>query len=965
MDYDELLHSYEAILIEKADLVRENERLRALLGLDPIPVKDDSVLSMQHETQENELPSSTSGSVGKTTAPSEKIRLFMSLFRGRDDVYPKRWENQKGLSGYSPVCINEWRQGICMKPKMKCSNCAAQSYSELNEGVIESHLKGKSVIGVYPLLQDDTSWFLVLDFDDEHWEKDIEAIWAVCDEFGIPIAVERSRSGNGAHLWFFFDKPIAASLARRFGAALLTHSMNRRHELSFNSYDRMFPNQDTMPKGGFGNLIALPLQQTARKQGNSEFVDESLTPYQDQWAFLAVVRRLTSDNLKQLISILAPGNELGSLKRDEESDEKPWEVKNPLLNCEEIPPIIKVVRGNMLYISKQGLSDRVLNQIKRLAAFRNPEFYKAQAMRMSTFGKPRIISCADEDESYIYLPRGCDHSLTCMFEEWGAQINWMDKTNCGRPIDIEFNGILREDQPKAVSELMRRDIGVLSGTTAFGKTVVALKLIAERKVNTLIIVDKVSLVSQWKDRISQFLVINETLPESEPSKKRGRKKKVSVIGQIGAGKDQAGGIIDIAVMQSLNRKGEVKELVRNYGMVIVDECHHISAFSFEEVLKHVNARYVYGLTATPARKDGHHPIIFMQCGPIIFRDDAIKQAFKRPFEHYVVPRFTSFRLPTWQQESDLSIQDVYSELVKSEIRNEQIVEDVIRSYESGRNCIILTGRTAHVELLANKLSIKIPDVITLTGGMGTKDTREAMNRLRSAPVSVPVVVVATGKYVGEGFDEPRLDTLFLAMPISWKGTLQQYAGRLHRLYEGKSEVQVYDYVDLHVRVLGKMHSRRLSGYASIGYMAKGERIDDEAADIIFDKQSFLPIFSQDMLNSRREILIVSPFVTKRRAYQMLESLRTPLQQGVRVTVVTRPLDSSSGDGYDDLNETLKVLEQAGIEIVFKPNIHQKFAILDQKIVWYSSINLLSYGSAEESMMRLVNGNIAFELMKVI
>ena len=445
----------------------------------------------------------------------------------------------------------------------------------------------------------------------------------------------------------------------------------------------------------------------------------------------------------------------------------------------------------------------------------------------------------------------------------------------------------------------------------------------------------------------------------------GRKKNRSIIGQIGHGKNALSGIIDIAIMQSVNRMGEVKDCIKDYGMVIVDECHHVSAFSYEKVLKSTNAKYVYGLTATPARKDGHHPIIFMQCGPVRYRDDAKKQAEKRPFEHFIMPRFTSLRVPLDKDEKDISINELYAEIVVNEMRNQLIVDDVVKCYENGRNCIVLTERTAHVESIARELSKKIPDVISTVGGMGVKETRETMARIANTPMEKPLVLVATGRYIGEGFDEPRLDTLFLAMPISWKGTLQQYAGRLHRLFEGKSEVQIYDYIDIHVRMLEKMYHKRLNGYAAIGYKAKGESIAEESMDVIFDKSSFLPVYTNDIVNSSREILIVSPFVTNKRASQMMQYLETALKNKVKVIVVTRPIEDFKDRNTTSLKDSLELLKNAGVSLVFKSNIHQKFAVMDQKIIWYGSINLLSFGSAEESIMRLESVNIANELIKSI
>ena len=480
--------------------------------------------------------------------------------------------------------------------------------------------------------------------------------------------------------------------------------------------------------------------------------------------------------------------------------------------------------------------------------------------------------------------------------------------------------------------------------------------------------DRVALVAQWEKRLTEFLTLNEEILAAEEvtgTKRRGRQKKSSNIGTIQGGKDNSSGIIDIAVMQSMKKKGEIRECIANYGMIIVDECHHVSAISFETILKSATAKYVYGLTATPVRKDGHHPIIFMQCGPIRFRDDARKQARMRPFDHFIIPRFTGLRVPLDKSEEEVTIQDLYSEIVVNESRNQFIIDDVLKSHEKGRNCLILTERTAHVRLLAERLHKEIPDIISLTGGMGNKMTKEVMATLANIPPDRPLTLVATGKYVGEGFDEPRLDTLFLAMPISWKGTLQQYAGRLHRLFAEKSEVQIYDYVDVRVKKLERMYNRRLNGYASIGYKAKGESIASDPIDFIFDKSNFLPVYTNDMANAAREILIVSPFVTGKRTNQMIPCMKNAIDKKVKVHLVTRPIKDFKGKDVTALQDTFNLLRDVGVEIIFRPNIHQKFAIMDQRIVWYGSINLLSFGGAEESIMRLESPTIANELMKSI
>lgn len=949
-----LLEKYNALVAENETLKKENKRLREKLR-DILP----------SQSCEATFPAQSDGHIQPSgllseIPPSEKIKLFATLFRGRDDVYAKRWENKKGDTGYSPVCRNEWRSGVCRKPQVKCSVCTHKAYDELTEPVIEDHLRGKIIAGIYPLCMDEACRFLAMDFDDEGWQRDITTLRSVCLAFDISVVVERSRSGSGAHAWFFFDTPIPAVVARKFGSALITCSMSRHHELSFKSYDRLFPNQDTMPKGGFGNLIALPLQKKARELGNSVFIDENFEPYENQWEFLSAIQKMSEENVATLAARLSGQDELGALKKDDEEIEKPWEPKPRIgLTAQDFPKEMELVRANMIFIPKAGISQKGLNAMKRLAAFKNPEFYKAQAMRLSTYGKDRIISCCDETPDYLCLPRGCEGDIAALCTDAGITPAWLDKTQKGKSIQVDFNGILRDEQCQAADELLKHENGVLSATTAFGKTVIAANLIAERKVNTLILVHRQQLLAQWADRLAEFLKIDEVLPVME--KKRGRQKKQNVIGLIGAGKKSPSGIVDIAIMQSLSSGGDVLELVKDYGMVIVDECHHVSAFSFEQILKTVTAKYVYGLTATPARQDGHHPIIFMHCGPVRYRVDAKQQARLRPFEHYIIPRFTNFRLSFEVDEKDCSIHELYSEIVSNDWRNRLITDDVIKSYSEGRNSLVLTERTAHVEVLAKMLQGSIPDVISLTGSASTKEKRAAFIRINETPAGQPLTLLATGKYIGEGFDEPRLDTLFLAMPISWKGTVQQYAGRLHRLFAGKENVQIYDYVDSQVRVFSKMYNKRLAGYASLGYKVRAEGLADNSMDIIFDHQNFQAVYENDLAIARKEIVIVSPFVSKRRIQQVSPLIAAALHKQIKVVVMTRPVTDHKDD--KTLRAIFTELESVGLQITFKSNIHQKIAIIDQSIVWYGSINLLGYGRSEETMMRLESANIARELLK--
>jgi len=508
MDYRKLLEKHNALLEQVDRLTKENIQLKAQLGLSES--ERIQITTSERNTARN-LPDDESAdrnrfpSVDSTSDSLSKIRLFMSLFEGRDDVYAKRWENKnKGTSGYSPVCLNQWQSGVCAKPKIPCSKCENKLYAALDGDVIENHLKGNIVVGIYPMLPDETCCFLAMDFDETDWQKDISVLRNVCTEFNIPFAVERSRSGKGGHVWFFFESRLYAALARKFGTALLTCSMGRRHEIQFKSYDRLFPSQDTMPKGGLGNLIALPLQKAARENKNSEFIDDDFKSYRDQWAFLSTIQKIPEDRLADLISELCPGHELGTLKIDEEEEtEKPWERHRDKTGLREIdfPKQLDIVKANMLFIPKSGISQRALNRLKRLASFKNPMFYKQQAMRLPTYGHPRVVSCADETKEYLCLPRGCEPELFQELEKLGIDIRFIDKTYSGKRIDVEFRGHLRDEQSLALKHLLQCNIGILSGTTAFGKTIVAIKLIAEKKVNTLILVDKVSLLSQWKEKL--------------------------------------------------------------------------------------------------------------------------------------------------------------------------------------------------------------------------------------------------------------------------------------------------------------------------------------------------------------------------------------------------------------------------------------------------------------------------------
>ena len=766
-------------------------------------------------------------------SPAEaKIVLFRSLFHGREDVYPRRFESRKtGRAGYSPVCGNEWVQGICEKPRIKCSECPHQRFLPVTDDVIRWHLQGHDdhsrdfVMGVYPMLLDETCFFLAADFDKTTWQDDVAAFLETCRQMNLPAALERSRSGRGGHIWFFFNEPVPATLARKLGAHILTETMERRPDIGLDSYDRFFPNQDTLPPGGFGNLIALPLQKRPRESGNGLFLDERMTPYPDQWEFLSSVHKISRGEVEEVVRLAEAKGKVIGVRLVPEGDEEeaaPWMAppsrrRKDTLIAGPLPKTLELTLANQIYIAKEVLPPALRNRLIRLAAFQNPEFYKAQAMRLSTYDKPRIIACAEDHPKHIGLPRGCLDDLLQSLSDLNIKTVVRDQRNPGQLLKVTFQGELRPEQIVAAQAMLAQDTGVLAASTAFGKTVVAAWLIAQRGVNTLVLVHRRQLQQQWIERLSIFLGM-----------------PVGAIGRIGGGRAKPTGLLDVAVIQSLVRNGLVDDLVGNYGHLIVDECHHLSAQSFELVARQAKAKFVTGLSATVTRKDGHHPIIFMQCGPVRYRVNAKQRAAAHPFKHTVMVRPTDFRpLRPANPNVRLQFHELYEELIGDEERNRLICHDLMQTLREGRSPLVLTERNEHLDSLAKQLAREVQHLVVLRGGMRKKELDAISGRLAAIPAEEARVILATGRYVGEGFDDARLDTLFLALPVSWHGTIAQYVGRLHRLYDGKREVRVYDYADLNVPMLARMFDRRSRGYEAIGYKMQlpGSAVPGWPADV--------------------------------------------------------------------------------------------------------------------------------------
>ncbi|PYT71902.1 MAG: restriction endonuclease subunit R [Acidobacteria bacterium] len=755
------------------------------------------------------------GGVNQRSPAQAKVALFRSLFRGREDVYPQRFESRKtGRAGYSPACGNEWVRGICEKPRIKCSECPHQHFLPVTDDVIRWHLCGQDdkgrefVMGVYPMLRDETCFFLAADFDKATWQQDAGAFLETCRQMSVPAALERSRSGNGGHVWFFFNEAVPAALARKLGTHILTKTMECRPEVGLDSYDRLFPSQDTLPVGGFGNLIALPLQKRFRELGNSVFLDERFVPHSDQWKFLSLIRRIRRQEVEEIVHRADIKGQIIGVRlapESEEDEDTPW--KKPSRSRTKVsiigplPESLELILGNQIYVPKDVLPPALRNRLIRLAAFQNPEFYRLQGLRLPTYDRPRIIACAEDHAKHIGLPRGCLDEVRQTLSDLNIKALVRDERNPGLPLKATFQGELRPEQTVAAIAMLAHDTGVLAATTAFGKTVVAAWLIAQRGVNTLVLVHRRQLQLQWIERLSTFLGI--------PAR---------TIGRIGSGRTKATGLLDVAVMQSLVRSGLVDDLVSNYGHLIVDECHHLSAQSFEQVARQARAKFVTGLSATVTRKDGQHPIIFMECGAVRYRDNVRHAVATHPFEHKVVVRATGFR-PLRPADPDVRVQfhTLYEELIADEARNQLICQDVIHALREGRSPLVLTERNEHLDSLTKQLTSEVPHLIVLRGGMRKRELDATQARLAAIPTDEARLLLATGRYVGEGFDDARLDTLFLTLPVSWQGTITQYVGRLHRLFHNKREVRVYDYADLNVPMLARMFDRRCRRYEGIGY----------------------------------------------------------------------------------------------------------------------------------------------------
>ncbi|QIH77405.1 DEAD/DEAH box helicase family protein [Macrococcoides canis] len=877
----------------------------------------------------------------------EKIKLYRSYFRGNEDIVATSFRTKEGKMVYFPWCHIR-KQLPCPKvnkPQFQCSMCNVHSFQKMTDEVIFNHLKGfnsynKEVLyGMYPIVDRDKTYILAFDFDKKEWEKEIKVIAEVLKKVGIDYIIEISQSGKGAHVWIFFEDKILAQKARTLGHIILTEAMKAYPELSFEAFDRMFPSQNEASNGGFGNLIALPLQGKRVVNGFSRFVDDNIEIIEDIWGTLEKTQKLSEFKVDTIIE-----------KYQKEIPVNLYKAEHDLIK-EEITLFeyekyhsdneIDIILDSTINIEVSNLTKKEIVKLRFLASFHNKAYYKALNQRLNTKDIPRIISLSEVNNEYIKLPRGLKHQILDLF----PKANVINKQTTGKSIEATFKGELYDGQTMALEQLTQYDSGLLCAGTGFGKTVVASKLIADQSISTLIIVNNKSLAEQWKSQLEEFIDLkDEPFAEYTP---KGRLKKKDKIGIIYGGKVIRSKNIDIALFQSLTSMDDLESIMNDYGMVIVDEAHHVAAKTFEDVMTEVKSRYVYGLTATPKREDGLENIIYMRIGPI--RHVAEKEVPKHISQKLYL-RFTSLGEHITNIHDNL-IHDNNELIVKDINRNEIIINDIVQNIKEGRHIIVLSRYVEHIQVLKTKFEQENMGTKTyiLNSRMKTSQLKDEMNRLKLE--GKPFVLFTTGSYAGEGFDLPALDTLMLVMPIKAKGSIKQYLGRLLRNLQEKEELRVFDYVDYAIPMFYKMYLKRLRTYKQLNYEIE-ENLESELYRSNIIEGDYREILLKDIIRAD-EIIVMTAYLSAATINWLLKLSKD--SRANKIVVISEKT-------YHIMHKKLEVLHENGWLIKVVLHISNNFIVIDKKLVWMIS-NMNNDINKNDVSLRLFSGEIAEKLIR--
>jgi superfamily II DNA or RNA helicase len=935
-------NAYFELLAENSALKTEIEFLKTQLA--EVQINEDTPAFYKHIAR---------GYIQNTSSAELKITFFKELFYGRNDVYAKQYINNGKLE-YFPACKNILKSGICKKPEIKCDICKNRILEPLNDELIEKHLRsldinGADAIGIYPLLTNNTVRLLVIDFDGrdvQEWKSDVFSFRQSCKDLKIHTAIERSSSGNGAHAWFFFAEPISSVIAQCFGNTLISYAMEKNHQISFKIYDRLCPDQDIVPENKLANSIALPLQGAARKKNNSVFIDENFIPYEDQWAYLSELTRITKEQVDNIIRKFNYYSEFGALYEYDNANSFERVPNTSRLTAplskKNFPAKVQIVKLNMLHIEKTNMSEKALNNIKRLAVFKNPVFYEARLNRLSVYGIPRIISISEENKQYLSIPRGLETKLKQLLDNSKVNYTIHDNTNPGVAIDVVFNDELNDNQKKAADTLLSFNYGILQISNDFGKTTIISYIIEKLKINTLILVHTEALLNQWKAVIMPFLNKNE-----------------SEIGHIDADKNVKTGVIDIALIQLFVNDNEKKKELRNYGLVIVDECQCISALTIDLILKNITARYVYGLSSL--NQNEAHPITIMQFGNIRFSTKMLIEPGKQPFV-YIIPHLTHFKLSSDKDKTDekqVSIAKIYELLSSDNERNMLIVNDIIKALNKGRVSLVLIKKHEQLTSVLHELKKKSKNIFLFTKKLSQKEMHKTVEELYSIKTE-SFVVVADIKFIETAFDIPRLDTIFLASPVSSRCTLQQYIEKLQ--LKSKRAILVYDYIDIHVRLLNFIYCKRLYAYSKMGckVLPFSDKLFDTKLEpnLIYDAANYMSDFENDLKSAKKEIIIASPYLNRIFVQNMLQLFNTLANRGINITIITQSLQRNR---YNLGSSSQQLLRNSGVNVIEKENFFLNFAIIDKMLVWYGNINFIGNPKEYENVIRFMSEEAVSEL----